>query len=74
MYNLGMKKKKDKFDYKNYHRDNYTSVTLHFNKESDREVLEYLKEKENKTDFVRKLILKDKQAGASNLLVAEKGC
>lgn len=40
-------------------KEGYKMFTLKFNKVSDKDVIEYLETQENKTDFIRSLILRE---------------
>lgn len=42
-----------------YNKENTSTVSLRFFKTSDAEVIEHLKRQENKTDYIRRLILAD---------------
>jgi len=42
-----------------YQKANMTAVKVRFHNEHDREVIDKLKTVENKTDYIRQLILKD---------------
>lgn len=44
---------------KRYVKDHYTNFTIVMKKGEDRELIEHLKEKENKSAFMKELIRKD---------------
>lgn len=44
---------------KKYVKDNLVSIAFRFNKKTEKELIDFIRSKENQTDYVRKLILKD---------------
>lgn len=56
----GEKKKFNKAEYdKEFHKENYKMFVTRFSKFSDKSIIEKLESVENKTDYIRQLILKD---------------
>ena len=44
---------------KEWQKEKTVTTHLHFNSERDKEVIEWMKERQNKTDYIRQLILTD---------------
>ncbi len=42
-----------------YHKDCWTTITVRFSNKKDAEIIQKLESVENKTDYIRSLILKD---------------
>lgn len=42
-----------------YQKDNYASVVLHFNKKYEGQIIDFLKTKGNKNEYIKELIKKD---------------
>ncbi len=58
----GEKKKFNKAEYdKEFHKENYKMFVTRFSKFSDKSIIEKLESVENKTDYIRQLILADIQ-------------
>lgn len=52
--------KKNRTTYFNHRRKNlYQRITFYFNKDKDKEIIDILKNSENKTDYIRQLIRND---------------
>ena len=48
---------------KKYTKENLVSIAFKFNKKTEKELIDFIRSKENQTDYVRKLILKDMKNG-----------
>lgn len=46
-----------------YNKENIKMVTLHLNITTDKDVLDYLQKKENKTGYIKELIREDMKKG-----------
>ena len=61
------KKKFNKVEYdKEFHKENYKMYVTRFSKVSDKLIIEKLESVENKTDYIRKLILADIEKNKQN--------
>lgn len=61
------KKKFNKAEYdKEFHKENYKMYVTRFSKVSDKLIIEKLESVENKTDYIRKLILADIEKNKQN--------
>lgn len=63
----GEKKKFNKAEYdKEFHKENYKMFVTRFSKFSDKSIIEKLESVDNKTDYIRQLILADIQKTKEN--------